>query len=100
MLIHQDNHLITERDREIKQIISDMGEVNELMHLLNDNIISQGDYIDNISTNIANSKDNCEEAKNSVEKAEEYQKGGTFFWVAGIGITSVIGAVIGSLFLL
>jgi t-SNARE complex subunit (syntaxin) len=96
-----DDALIIERDKEIKEILHDVSEVNELFQTVSLLINSQAQDVDNIKTNIQKASNNCKEAVNSLEQAEVEDNSNYKLILGGIGAgVCTISTVITLIFLL
>lgn len=87
---------------EIRHINREMRDVNDMMNMISSHISLQSDGVDNIVSNISDSKNNCKRGKDEVKKAQEYQdKENGLYWIlgAGIGVPTILGIVIASVFL-
>lgn len=96
------NSICAERDEEIRHINREMRDVNDMMNMISSHISLQSDGVDNIVSNISDSKNNCKRGKDEVKKAQEYQdKENGLYWIlgAGIGVPTILGIVIASVFL-
>jgi len=67
--------LIHERDKEIKAIQNQMGEVNEIFKHLASLVDEQGEIVDNIQSNITSAGSHVEIATSEVKEAERLQEG-------------------------
>lgn len=99
-----EDEMIEERNREMEKIREDFRTVNDIMKNAASLIYQQGEYVDNIATNITYAKSNTEKAVSDLKKADvEDSKSvtDTIKWVGiGGGIAGVIGAAVTAVILL
>ena len=65
--------LIHERDQEIHQITTSIGQVHEIFRDLGALVHEQGMYLDNIENNVENTAVNLEAAEGELRRARDYQ---------------------------
>lgn len=99
-----EDEMIEERDRELKKVYEDFKTVNDVMKSAASLIYQQGEYVDNIATNITYAKNNTERAVSDLRKADAEDSKSitdTIKWVGiGGGVTTVIGAAVAAIILL
>lgn len=90
-IAYQDQ-LIEERHKEITELLKMQMECNELMGHIAHLVSDQGFIVDDIWSNIKDSSKNVDDGKESLGKAEDYQKNETkLSWIAAaIASISVI----------
>lgn len=96
------NSICAERDEEIRHIHKEMRDVNDMMNMISSHVSLQSDSVDNIVSNISDSKNNCKRGKDEVKKAQEYQnKENCLYWIlgTGIGVSTIIGVIVASVIL-
>ncbi|XP_070600651.1 syntaxin-16 isoform X2 [Erythrolamprus reginae] len=74
VLVEQNTILVEEREREIRQIIQSITELNEIFRDLGAMVVEQGTVLDRIDYNVEQSCIKTEEGLKQLHKAEHYQK--------------------------
>ncbi|XP_020538439.1 syntaxin-42 isoform X2 [Jatropha curcas] len=74
--LKKSEHLTEEREREIKQVVSSVNELAQIMKDLSVLVIDQGTIVDRIDYNIQNVANSVEEGFKQLQKAERSQKKG------------------------
>ncbi|XP_048351838.1 syntaxin-16 isoform X4 [Sphaerodactylus townsendi] len=74
VLVEQNTLLVEEREREIRQIVQSISDLNEIFRDLGAMIVEQGTVMDRIDYNVEQSCVKTEEGLKQLHKAEQYQK--------------------------
>ncbi|XP_053250337.1 syntaxin-16 isoform X2 [Podarcis raffonei] len=74
VLVEQNTVLVEEREREIRQIVQSISDLNEIFRDLGSMIVEQGTVLDRIDYNVEQSCVKTEEGLKQLHKAEQYQK--------------------------
>ncbi|XP_042318734.1 syntaxin-16 isoform X2 [Sceloporus undulatus] len=74
VLVQQNTVLVEEREREIRQIVQSISDLNEIFRDLGAMIVEQGTVLDRIDFNVEQSCVKTEEGLKQLHKAEQYQK--------------------------
>uniref|UniRef100_A0A2D4J0N7 Syntaxin-16 n=2 Tax=Micrurus TaxID=8634 RepID=A0A2D4J0N7_MICLE len=74
VLVEQNTMLVEEREREIRQIIQSITDLNEIFRDLGAMVVEQGTVLDRIDYNVEQSCIKTEEGLKQLHKAEHYQK--------------------------
>ena len=72
--VNMSEHLITDREREIRNLESGVQEVAELFQDISILVSTQGDQLDNIETNIITTTNNTQQAVLQLDNASRMQK--------------------------
>ncbi|XP_068768407.1 syntaxin-16 isoform X1 [Struthio camelus] len=73
-LVEQNALMVEEREREIRQIVQSISDLNEIFRDLGAMIVEQGTVLDRIDYNVEQSCIKTEEGLKQLHKAEQYQK--------------------------
>ncbi|KAM7090540.1 syntaxin-16 isoform X2 [Mycteria americana] len=73
-LVEQNTLMVEEREREIRQIVQSISDLNEIFRDLGAMIVEQGTVLDRIDYNVEQSCMKTEEGLKQLHKAEQYQK--------------------------
>ncbi|KAG9282302.1 syntaxin-7 [Astyanax mexicanus] len=73
-ITEEDLHLIHERERAIKNLESDITDINEIFKDLAVMVHEQGDMIDSIEANVESAEVNVQSATQQLSRASEYQQ--------------------------
>ncbi|XP_028406375.1 syntaxin-7-like isoform X2 [Dendronephthya gigantea] len=87
--------LIEERERAIRQLESDIMDVNEIFRDLGTMIHEQGEIVDNIESHVESAGSHVEDANVQLAKASEYQKASRRKMCCLLVILLVVGGIIG-----
>lgn len=87
--------MLEERERAIRQLESDIMDVNEIFRDLGQMIHEQGEMIDNIESHVESAGSHVEDANVQLAKASEYQKASRKKMCCLLVILVVVAAVIG-----
>ncbi|KAM4692244.1 syntaxin-16 [Rhinophrynus dorsalis] len=74
MLVQQNTLMVEEREREIRQIVQSISDLNEIFRELAGMIVEQGTVLDRIDYNVEQSCIKTEDGLKQLQKAEQYQK--------------------------
>uniref|UniRef100_A0A8C4Q2F5 Syntaxin 16 n=1 Tax=Eptatretus burgeri TaxID=7764 RepID=A0A8C4Q2F5_EPTBU len=74
LMVEQNSLLVTEREREIRQVVQSIYELNEIFRDLADMIVEQGTVLDRIDFNMEQTCVKTQEGIKQLQKAENYQK--------------------------
>ncbi|XP_012583596.1 PREDICTED: syntaxin-16 [Condylura cristata] len=74
VLLEQNTLLVEEREREIRQIVQSISDLNEIFRDLGAVIVEQGTVLDRIDYNVEQSCIKTEDGLKQLHKAEQYQK--------------------------
>lgn len=74
VLVEQNTLLVEEREREIRQIVQSISDLNEIFRDLGAMIVEQGTVLDRIDYNVEQSCIKTEDGLKQLHKAEQYQK--------------------------
>ncbi|XP_077191831.1 syntaxin-16 isoform X2 [Paroedura picta] len=74
VLVEQNTMLVEEREREIRQIVQSISDLNEIFRDLGSMIVEQGTVLDRIDYNVEQSCIKTDEGLKQLHKAEQYQK--------------------------
>ncbi|XP_063072104.1 syntaxin-16 isoform X1 [Engraulis encrasicolus] len=74
MLVEQNTVLVEEREREIRQIVQSITDLNEIFRDLGGMVVEQGTVLDRIDFNVEQSCIKTEDGLKQLQKAEQYQK--------------------------
>ncbi|KAG8131676.1 hypothetical protein E2320_009588 [Naja naja] len=74
VLVEQNTMLVEEREREIRQIVQSITDLNEIFRDLGAMVVEQGTVLDRIDYNVEQSCIKTEEGLKQLHKAEHYQK--------------------------
>ncbi|XP_046861012.1 syntaxin-7-like isoform X2 [Xenia sp. Carnegie-2017] len=86
--------LLEERERAVRQLESDIMDVNEIFRDLGTMIHEQGEMIDNIEDHVVTAGTHVEEANTQLQKASEYQKASRKKMCCLLVILLLVGGVI------
>jgi len=93
-----EQEMLIERERRVRQIESDMIDVNQIMRELSAMVQEQGDNINSIENNIDRTQSHVEEGRQQLEKASSHQrkhrKWLCFLTGVGLMVVLVIGLVL------
>ncbi|XP_006125393.3 syntaxin-16 isoform X2 [Pelodiscus sinensis] len=73
-LVEENTLMVEEREREIRQIVQSISDLNEIFRDLGTMIVEQGTVLDRIDYNVEQSYIKTEEGLKQLNKAEQYQK--------------------------
>ncbi|XP_015220590.1 syntaxin-16 isoform X3 [Lepisosteus oculatus] len=73
-LVEQNTILVEEREREIRQIIQSISDLNEIFRDLAGMVVEQGTVLDRIDFNVEQACVKTDEGLKQLQKAEQYQK--------------------------
>ncbi|XP_051789048.1 syntaxin-16 isoform X1 [Erpetoichthys calabaricus] len=74
LLVEQNTVLVEEREREIRQIVQSISDLNEIFRDLAGMVVEQGTVLDRIDYNVEQSCVKTEDGLKQLQKAEQYQK--------------------------
>ncbi|XP_069507161.1 syntaxin-16 isoform X1 [Ambystoma mexicanum] len=74
VLVQQNTLMVEEREREIRQIVQSISELNEIFRDLAGMVVEQGTVLDRIDYNVEQSCVKTEDGLKHLHKAEQYQK--------------------------
>uniref|UniRef100_A0A9L0S9U5 Syntaxin 16 n=1 Tax=Equus caballus TaxID=9796 RepID=A0A9L0S9U5_HORSE len=74
VLVEQNTLMVEEREREIRQIVQSISDLNEIFRDLGAMIVEQGTVLDRIDYNVEQSCIKTEDGLKQLHKAEQYQK--------------------------
>ncbi|XP_006024144.1 syntaxin-16 [Alligator sinensis] len=74
VLVEQNTLMVEEREREIRQVVQSISDLNEIFRDLGAMIVEQGTVLDRIDYNVEQSCVKTEEGLKQLHKAEQYQK--------------------------
>ncbi|XP_062060392.1 syntaxin-16 isoform X1 [Lepus europaeus] len=74
VLVEQNTLMVEEREREIRQIVQSISDLNEIFRDLGAMLVEQGTVLDRIDYNIEQSCIKTEDGLKQLHKAEQYQK--------------------------
>ncbi|XP_039720642.1 syntaxin-16 isoform X6 [Pteropus medius] len=74
LLVEQNTLMVEEREREIRQIVQSISDLNEIFRDLGAMIVEQGSVLDRIDYNVEQSCIKTEDGLKQLRKAEQYQK--------------------------
>ncbi|XP_018429806.1 PREDICTED: syntaxin-16 isoform X1 [Nanorana parkeri] len=74
VLVQQNTLMVEEREREIRQIVQSISDLNEIFRDLATMIVEQGTVLDRIDYNVEQSCVKTEEGLKQLQKTEQYQK--------------------------
>uniref|UniRef100_A0A4W3J7E4 Syntaxin-16 n=1 Tax=Callorhinchus milii TaxID=7868 RepID=A0A4W3J7E4_CALMI len=74
LLVEQNSLMVEEREREIRQIVQSISDLNEIFRELATMIVEQGTILDRIDYNVEQACVKTEEGLQQLQKAEHYQK--------------------------
>ncbi|KAL0978243.1 hypothetical protein UPYG_G00167910 [Umbra pygmaea] len=74
VLVEQNTVMVEEREREIRQIVQSISDLNEIFRDLAGMVVEQGTVLDRIDFNVEQSCVKTEEGLKQLQKAEQYQK--------------------------
>ncbi|XP_029467503.1 syntaxin-16 isoform X2 [Rhinatrema bivittatum] len=74
VLVQQNTLMVEEREREIRQIVQSISDLNEIFRDLGSMVVEQGTVLDRIDYNVEQSCVKTEDGLKHLHKAEQYQK--------------------------
>ncbi|XP_066558226.1 syntaxin-16 isoform X1 [Amia ocellicauda] len=74
VLVEQNTVLVEEREREIRQIVQSISDLNEIFRDLASMVVEQGTVLDRIDFNVEQACVKTEDGLKQLQKAEQYQK--------------------------
>ncbi|XP_070301739.1 syntaxin-16 isoform X4 [Salvelinus sp. IW2-2015] len=74
VLVEQNTVMVEEREREVRQIVQSISDLNEIFRDLAGMVVEQGTVLDRIDFNVEQSCVKTEEGLKQLQKAEQYQK--------------------------
>uniref|UniRef100_A0A3P8UZB8 Syntaxin-16 n=1 Tax=Cynoglossus semilaevis TaxID=244447 RepID=A0A3P8UZB8_CYNSE len=74
MLVEQNSVMVEEREREIRQIVQSISDLNEIFRDLAGMVLEQGTVLDRIDFNVEQACVKTEDGFKQLQKAEQYQK--------------------------
>ncbi|XP_048405682.1 syntaxin-16 isoform X1 [Stegostoma tigrinum] len=74
LLVEENTLMVEEREKEIRQIVQSILDLNEIFRELASMIVEQGTILDRIDYNVEQSCIKTEEGLQQLQKAEQYQK--------------------------
>ncbi|XP_078092467.1 syntaxin-16 isoform X5 [Mustelus asterias] len=74
LLVEENTLMVEEREKEIRQIVQSISDLNEIFRELASMIVEQGTILDQIDYNVEQSCIKTEEGLQQLQKAEQYQK--------------------------
>uniref|UniRef100_H0W9U4 Syntaxin-16 n=2 Tax=Cavia porcellus TaxID=10141 RepID=H0W9U4_CAVPO len=74
VLVEQNTLMVEEREREIRQIVQSISDLNDIFRDLGAMIVEQGTVLDRIDYNVEQSCIKTEDGLKQLHKAEQYQK--------------------------
>ncbi|XP_076969071.1 syntaxin-16 isoform X4 [Tamandua tetradactyla] len=74
VLVEQNTLMVEERERELRQIVQSISDLNEIFRDLGAMIVEQGTVLDRIDYNVEQSCVKTEDGLKQLHKAEQYQK--------------------------
>ena len=95
--VQLNEELLAEREEGINKLAKGVEEISELFQDMSILVVSQGEQIDNIETNINNSLSHVTKANVELKKAEKYQskrRGRCVYFACVIGLVIVMVIVI------
>ena len=96
--------IIEERNKKIQELYTEMKELNGLFQLVDEHVTQQAPLIDDIATNISETKANCKEGAKQIKIADENSKRSmsmtTILIIAGTSIGTATGIIVASVLLL
>ncbi|XP_066521151.1 syntaxin-16 isoform X5 [Hoplias malabaricus] len=73
-LVEQNSVMVEEREREIRQIVQSISDLNEIFRDLGGMVVEQGTVLDRIDFNVEQACVKTEDGLRQLQKAEQYQK--------------------------
>uniref|UniRef100_A0A3Q3W8B4 Syntaxin-16 n=1 Tax=Mola mola TaxID=94237 RepID=A0A3Q3W8B4_MOLML len=74
MLVEQNTVMVEEREREIRQVVQSISDLNEIFRDLAGMVVEQGTVLDRIDFNVEEACVKTEDGLKQLQKAEQYQK--------------------------
>ncbi|XP_061911186.1 syntaxin-16-like isoform X1 [Entelurus aequoreus] len=74
MLVEQNTVMVEEREREIRQIVQSISDLNEIFRDLASMVVEQGTVLDRIDFNVEQACVKTDDGLKQLQKAEQYQK--------------------------
>ncbi|XP_026205729.1 syntaxin-16 isoform X3 [Anabas testudineus] len=74
MLVEQNTVMVEDREREIRQIVQSISDLNEIFRDLAGMVVEQGTVLDRIDFNVEQACVKTEDGLKQLQKAEQYQK--------------------------
>uniref|UniRef100_A0A674CSU3 Syntaxin 16 n=1 Tax=Salmo trutta TaxID=8032 RepID=A0A674CSU3_SALTR len=74
VLVEQNTVMVEEREREVRQIVQSITDLNEIFRDLAGMVVEQGTVLDRIDFNVEQSCVKTDEGLKQLQKAEQYQK--------------------------
>lgn len=74
MLVEENSVMVEEREREIRQIVQSISDLNEIFRDLAGMVVEQGTVLDRIDFNVEQACVKTDEGLKQLQKAEQYQK--------------------------
>ncbi|XP_033823029.1 syntaxin-16 isoform X2 [Periophthalmus magnuspinnatus] len=74
MLVEQNSVMVQEREREIRNIVQSISDLNEIFRDLATMVVEQGTVLDRIDFNVEQACVKTEDGLKQLQKAEQYQK--------------------------
>ncbi|XP_012687454.1 syntaxin-16 isoform X1 [Clupea harengus] len=74
LMVEQNTMMVEEREREIRQVVQSISDLNEIFRDLGSMVVEQGTVLDRIDFNVEAACVKTEDGLKQLQKAEQYQK--------------------------